>query len=535
MPPQNPDEYGQPSFRRQYPLRPEDMREMWDEAHRSSRSAAWGAEFDNRLAGFAVPGDLLPVGFWARITSTALGSSQALYSFAEVQDDGTGSGWTEPAQPFTGDFTALEINNNVGIPGDPATGPIVWMSTRALSGIPAYFKFAYAAASDTAFLAITSATPSTVSLQGGGSVTAYPATLLTGGSFAAGSACWYVGPQGELPPLELGLFVRQIGTEASSGKGVYSTQNLTAVVSTTSQTQQTINLVGGGTLTVYPATENVLVAGVWTTVVAGWIYPLSTQQPVAGDKYIGEAIATDGGKIVWAVRVPPANKTVQITGTASGSCSYTWQEVCWDGTAFVPLAGGTTGTATELNCNGKVPVGAIVVLMFIADCSGQTGGGPITIITVFNYCCTTALSSGQGAGGGVAGCLACGNIPMPSTLHVTIPNLGGTCACLAGTYALTYGANVGNAAGASCAAGWIGTFTICSQTVTFFMPCSPTCQGTARLTAYSGTGVVPANQQWSFSPTTYSCGPPFSWSLTATAFTAITFPCAANFGATITP
>lgn len=54
-------------------------------------------------------------GFWARLTSAAVSSSQALYSWVRVIDDSTGHGWTTTGPPNSGTSTAFEANGNASI------------------------------------------------------------------------------------------------------------------------------------------------------------------------------------------------------------------------------------------------------------------------------------------------------------------------------------------------------------------------------------------------------------------------------------
>lgn len=54
-------------------------------------------------------------GFWARLTSAAVSTSQALYSWVRVIDDSTGHGWTTTGPPNSGTSTAFEANGNASI------------------------------------------------------------------------------------------------------------------------------------------------------------------------------------------------------------------------------------------------------------------------------------------------------------------------------------------------------------------------------------------------------------------------------------
>lgn len=66
--------------------------------------------------GLQIADDLLPDGFWARLTTPIENDNNPWYSFIEVQDDGTGQGWTTPGGAVEVPYAALEINGNTNIP-----------------------------------------------------------------------------------------------------------------------------------------------------------------------------------------------------------------------------------------------------------------------------------------------------------------------------------------------------------------------------------------------------------------------------------
>lgn len=143
--PFNPDPLGLPSFRPQHPLRPEDLRIIAENARQALRTAATGDYNDmGGDVGAQFGPELLPVGFWARITAGPLNSIIPLYSFSEVIDETltsqVGYTWTTPNGPMIGSFNAMETSGRIDVPTDPNLGPVVWMSPLAEDG---FFKFTY--------------------------------------------------------------------------------------------------------------------------------------------------------------------------------------------------------------------------------------------------------------------------------------------------------------------------------------------------------------------------------------------------------
>jgi hypothetical protein len=80
-----------------------------------------------------------PPGVWVRITAGPLSNSQPLYSFAEVQDDGTGYGWQNVTGGLTGTNNAAATNKSTTVPAGANTGAVVWLVPD--DGNPGFYKF----------------------------------------------------------------------------------------------------------------------------------------------------------------------------------------------------------------------------------------------------------------------------------------------------------------------------------------------------------------------------------------------------------
>ncbi len=113
----NPDPIGQPSFRPQHPPRLEDLKRIARQAGAMTHSQATGGFNDaGSGSGLQLGEELMPEGFWARLTAIPPSDSVPFYSFTEVQDDGTGAGWTPPNGALVGVENASEINGNLDVP-----------------------------------------------------------------------------------------------------------------------------------------------------------------------------------------------------------------------------------------------------------------------------------------------------------------------------------------------------------------------------------------------------------------------------------
>lgn len=122
MPKFNPENPDDPQFRPQFPLSQEAMRRIASHSQQVMRSAGTGEENDLGAGmGHQSGAELMPESFWARLTTPAQDAHTPLYSFCEVQDDGTGKGWTPPNSPIQGLYQAHEVNNDatLSIPGPP--------------------------------------------------------------------------------------------------------------------------------------------------------------------------------------------------------------------------------------------------------------------------------------------------------------------------------------------------------------------------------------------------------------------------------
>ena len=124
MPQINPDPPGSPSFRPQIPVRLSDLRQIAEQSRQMMRSASTG-DLDDVGAGMGYQhgAELVPVGFFARLTAYPVSSSQPWYSFVEVQDDDTGKNWTTPNGAVIVPYAAMEAstptNLNIDVPGAP--------------------------------------------------------------------------------------------------------------------------------------------------------------------------------------------------------------------------------------------------------------------------------------------------------------------------------------------------------------------------------------------------------------------------------
>lgn len=131
----NPDPHDQPTFRPQNPIRISNLRRMWNDVNAAKGASLIGSSMDiGAGSGNQSVIDSTPVGFWARLT-TPPQSNTDLYSFIEVQDDGTGDNWDVPSGPMNSVYSAkpLSGNQNIPVPGPPIN----------LSGTPAGTSFYY--------------------------------------------------------------------------------------------------------------------------------------------------------------------------------------------------------------------------------------------------------------------------------------------------------------------------------------------------------------------------------------------------------
>lgn len=401
---ENPDSPGQPTFRPQFPIRSADMREMWEQSRRAGRAAAWGNDGDNNAAGFQVPFDLAPVGFWARLTAPALSTSQALYNWAEVIDDGTGSGWTPPNALNSGTHTAFEVNNNaaIAVPGPPTSltaslvaGGTLTVGTKYYWVVTANWTNTATGASlqsdlsnevnltpttgnQTASLSWTAPAAATGFTLSGYSVwrgtSAGGENVLVTSGIAAGTTTYSdtgstgssqlpvfggtAGPVVWLSPLATAGFWKFVYPPASTGG------TTTQWVKVTSITSQTITI-GTGTVTGYVAvlTSFNTATGAWVdTATLVWFYAANNEIPVVGNRYecVSFGTASDG-KAVWGedlqaegwVKVTSATPST-ITIGSTNVTAYPAVPTSWLGT---PSAwSDSTVTAWFYPVSGDIPV-----------------------------------------------------------------------------------------------------------------------------------------------------------------------------------
>lgn len=126
----NPDTPGQPTFRPQIPIRITDLRRMWEMAYSSQDTALTGTICDTGgNTGGQSALDSTPTFFWARLISPPeyIGSDDlnesTLYSFVEVEDDGTGIGYMSFPGSMVGTYNAQSLNleKHIPIPTPPVS------------------------------------------------------------------------------------------------------------------------------------------------------------------------------------------------------------------------------------------------------------------------------------------------------------------------------------------------------------------------------------------------------------------------------
>lgn len=119
----NPDPPDQPSFRPQYPIRTRNMRKLWERAASMEGSQATGGQATmGGGTGLQISQDPAPAFFWARLTAPPQDptsddySLSSLYSFIEVEDDGSGYQWNSFPGSLRGIYNAQSLNRKKDIP-----------------------------------------------------------------------------------------------------------------------------------------------------------------------------------------------------------------------------------------------------------------------------------------------------------------------------------------------------------------------------------------------------------------------------------
>jgi hypothetical protein len=200
------------AFVRGEPVPLEKMRDIARLARKSSVPASempHGIVDASGLAG-ALPS---PPGFWARITAQ-LSVSQPLYSFWQVVDDGTGSGWQAMLGGYFSDsFQAFETSGNTAVPADPVDGAVVWMQLSDLVGDEGW-RFQYVA--PVALLQVNARTPDGSGHYDASVLSVDPAT----GTATVHESCWFVAPGTAALPVGAIFLGRYAGTYSS--RNVYA-------------------------------------------------------------------------------------------------------------------------------------------------------------------------------------------------------------------------------------------------------------------------------------------------------------------------
>ena len=147
----NPDPIGQPLFRPQHPLRPEDLRIIARQSQQMARSQATGALNDTGgETGLQIGQELMPEGFFAGLIAPPISPSQPFYSFIEVEDSGDGINWISPNDTLPSYGTAYEgtgyVNINVptapqNLQADSTAGTDFWYTVTAVWENARGFRF----------------------------------------------------------------------------------------------------------------------------------------------------------------------------------------------------------------------------------------------------------------------------------------------------------------------------------------------------------------------------------------------------------
>lgn len=359
MPPINPDPIGLPTFRPQFPPRLEDMRIIAEQSRQAMDSAAWGtgADLGGGAGGLQIPGELLPDGFWARLTTPA--NVDGLYSFVEVEDDGTGYGWTTSDAPMLGDDLACELNNNTRI---PVPGPPTSLS--ASGGGSSSLLYYVVTAIWTDYLGNTwdSDISDEVTVDGGASVSlswSEPSPIIAPSTTAAqyvvtGYKVWRgTSPDGE-DVLVTTISGASTTTYTDTGGGTagspvlggtagpvvwmsprsswdyfrffYSAQPLPlAWIKPTTSSSSTITLPGGSTISGYSADVDSWsnTSGSWSDGATVWWFGANGETPTSGTRYQCRLLGIDkNGVAIWST-VPPSVSLSNMSSTLASNYTLT--------------------------------------------------------------------------------------------------------------------------------------------------------------------------------------------------------------------
>lgn len=331
----NSDPVGSPSF--QFPPRRTDLKTIADQAMQAIKGQSTGELTDIGAGlGSQVGAELVPDGFWARLTGS-IGGGVALYSFYENQDDGSGGGWTpsngaaQSNNSPSRQYNAYEINNNAWIPvpgapyglvGNPPgesfyyvvaaiwidnkTGVSLQSDVSNEIGTSGFGVLAWSAPpapivgytlSQFAIWRTSTANPG----QENTLIALLPADILTYTDTGTGTPDNYPILGGTAGPL--------VWMSPRSVDGFYKFQHEPpppAWIQVTNATPMTISLPGGNTLIAYQAQRMDLALGVWVVVVNGtaWYTGVNTEAPQPGMRFqcrfVGVDTTTPTPIPIWA-------------------------------------------------------------------------------------------------------------------------------------------------------------------------------------------------------------------------------------------
>jgi hypothetical protein len=216
---------------------------------------------------------------------------------------------------------------------------------------------------------VTSATPATITLQGGGTATGFAAVWSYFDSAGAGwtdtaNVVWFVGANGETPTAGTRYECRCLGAD-QSGVTIWGDQissggaDEDVLVRVTSSTFTTVNLAGGGTVNAYAATAVHFVAGLLTNIGSAWLAPdppLGTGAPTVNKIYLSktEHITDTSGVPVYYYSHPQVN-TATVLGVVDpgSSCSAIRFNVV--NVAYAANVSGGVGLGIVLTSGGAGP------------------------------------------------------------------------------------------------------------------------------------------------------------------------------------
>ncbi len=176
----------------------------------------------------------------------------------------------------------------------------------------------------------------------------------------------------------------------------------------------------------------------------------------------------------WTGTTTACSSTISVTLSCAGTdCTGFMVSV-----SFTCAGGGilfSSGAPSSCDCTPSIIWTSITGSVGTASCC-PAGTPPSVRIGV-------AVSTGPCGGGGGHIVPCCAN-PVPADLTATITDLG-SCACLAGSYSLTWG---------GAGIGWVGTVTACGITVNIVLQCiNPVWKLVIDCDAPNGGGTVQAN------------------------------------------